>query len=83
MLPSRKTSTAGVMGCQEPKVQQGEAQDTMHLEKNNPRHQCTFGAPIWKEAFQKGPGTPGGHQVEYESAVCSCCKEGEWYSVLH
>lgn len=32
---------------------------------------------------RRGPGGPGGHQAEHESATWPCCQEGQWYSGLH
>ena len=46
----------------------------LHLWRNDPVHQDVLEATsAGKQLCRKGPRSPGGLQVEHESAVCPCC----------
>lgn len=56
----------------------------LHLRRNNPTCQLHAGGhPVGKQLDRKGPGGPGGHQIEHEPAMHPCSNEGELYSGLH
>ncbi|KAK4827955.1 LOW QUALITY PROTEIN: hypothetical protein QYF61_022657 [Mycteria americana] len=55
----------------------------LHLAGINPMHQIYAGDhPAGKQLGRKGPGGPGGLQVEHEPAMYSCIKEDYWYPGL-
>lgn len=40
---------------------------------------CAEDQPAGKQLCRKGPGDPGGRQVECEPATCPCSKDGQWH----
>lgn len=54
----------------------------LHSGRNSHRHlhMLEVGG---KRSGRKGPGGPGGHQVEREPAVGPCSQKGKWYPGLH
>ncbi|PKU47459.1 rna-directed dna polymerase from mobile element jockey-like [Limosa lapponica baueri] len=49
----------------------------LHLGRNNTMHLHMLGsAQLVKQLCREGPGDPDGHQVEHESTMCPCHKEG-------
>lgn len=55
----------------------GKVKD-LSLGRNNSMHQLGLPGshPARKQLDRKGLWCPGGHQVEHESEMCTCCKEG-------
>lgn len=55
----------------------------LHLRKNKLLQQSRGeGQPSVKELSRKGPGCPGGHEVEREPAVWCCSRDGQQCLVL-
>lgn len=58
--------------------------EVLHMGKNKPRHQYALAATqLGSNVAEKGPGDPGGDQVEHEPAMGPCGQEGCWYPGLH
>jgi len=75
---------AGELGTEEPdEVQQGQVQGPAPGEEQPQAPVEARGGPPGEQLCGKGPGCPGGRQVNHEPAVCPGCQEGQWHPGVH